>query len=787
MTRRVRPHANRPVHVPAVLMAIGLAMAAAATAPGKELSVDDFTFEGALGSQGARVEKIAADHFKVTLGHAPRHENWANMLQFRILRNAKGRSVRLDVCFLGGNQYRFNDYFYSWSYDGRSWQPIRWQKHAKDGRKGDTLLLGPFTEDAVHVGHQVPMSYEDVVRLVQRYARHPHVKVHVLGKSLGGRNLYRLEITDPQSPHPRSRRWVHYIANQHPGEHNAQWRMVGMIDWLLSEAGDDCRRRSITHFVLMMSPDAPSHGWYRVNAQGVDMNRSYFVGGADAKKQAHEACICQRDLERLMAGDAPVTDVWSMHTWQGIVEPILSPPGPEMGTALPPWTRLRDIIRKHDTARLIKPLKARTKPGNPTYWTWGPAGQFHITTVLCEGAGSIRTRQKNLQSGAVLMRSLAQYYTGLRPSKAASQPASPQPGATPEPPPAAPASRAKGTDMKIQCKIYPHLMALGDATQPKLAWAAQTPAEHRAWAAKARAKVRRLAGRMPDKVPLQVKWAEKKQTKRFTRHKIYVRSEADYWVPAYYFVPKAVRPKTPAIVCLHGHSGVMPYIREGSAEEKAKGSDHDLDYACYLAENGYVTIAAVVRGWNETRHKPPHSCHRMTLSLFLVGMTPMGLRCWDASRLIDFLRTQEVVDGSKIGVAGLSGGGMLACFLPALDDRVKLAMIGGYFCTFRDSIYAIHHCICNCVPHIMEWLEMSDVVASYAPRPVLIIAGKDDSIFPIAATRKAYGKLRRAYKLLGATDKLEKDFFDGPHAWHHAKTLPFLHKHFGPPPGRVEK
>jgi len=91
------------------------------------------------------------------------------------------------------------------------------------------------------------MSYENVVELMERWGKHPHAAVHVLGKSLGGRNLYRLEITDPDSPVPAGQRWVHWMGNQHPGEHNSQWRMVGMADWLLSDQGADCRRRSISH------------------------------------------------------------------------------------------------------------------------------------------------------------------------------------------------------------------------------------------------------------------------------------------------------------------------------------------------------------------------------------------------------------------------------------------------------------------------------------------------------------------------------------------------------------
>ncbi len=381
----------------------------AATASAAELSVADFSFEGTLGSAGATIARVDTNHFRVTLGHAPEHPKWANKVQFQILRNAKGNALQLDVVFPGGNYYRFNEYFYSWSYDGAHWNPVHWQKDEKDSKKGDTLLFPVFAQDTVYVGHQVPMSYEELMALVKQWQTHPAVTVHTLGQSLGGRDIIRLEITDPNSPHPRNKRWVHYIANQHPGEHNAQWRMAGMLDWLLSDEGAGCRRRSIAHFILMMSPDAPSQGWYRVNAQGIDMNRSYRAEGSDAAKQAHEAYIVQRDLECIMASDAPVTDLWSMHTWSGDVEPILQP-GPEIGTVLGPWTQWRDILERHDTFNQIKPIKVNKKKPTYTYWTHGPQKQFGITAMLCEGASTLYTKQENVNSGIAIMKSIAEYY-----------------------------------------------------------------------------------------------------------------------------------------------------------------------------------------------------------------------------------------------------------------------------------------------------------------------------------------------------------------------------------------
>lgn len=376
-----------------------------------ELTVDDFRFDGPLGSEGASLERVEKNHFRLTLGHAPNHPEWCNKPQFEITSNARGNSLRMDVVFGGGNSMILNEYFMSWSYDGRAWTPVQWQTHSKDSVAGDTLVFPTFEQDRVIVGHQVPLSYEDLVALVEEWGKDPRVKVRVIGQSLGGRNLYRVEITDPKSQVPRAKRWVHYFANQHPGEHNSQWRMVGMVRWLLGPEADEFRERGIYHFVLMMSPDAPSKGWYRVNAQGVDMNRSYRAEGSDPT-QAHEAYLCQKDLEHLVASETPVTTVWSMHTWGGIVEPILQP-GPEFVGMLGPWDGLRDAIVRNDPSGLIKPLKT-SKGDSGIFWTTGPHMQFGVSAVLCEGAGAIYTQQENLASGVALIRGIAEFYRGTR-------------------------------------------------------------------------------------------------------------------------------------------------------------------------------------------------------------------------------------------------------------------------------------------------------------------------------------------------------------------------------------
>ncbi|MBW3630929.1 MAG: hypothetical protein KY464_16760 [Gemmatimonadetes bacterium] len=415
-----QPRARRRHRWAALAMVGSIAVSACASlgAPrGSELKVQDFSFDGPLGSDGATIEKLGRNHFRVTLGHAPEHPDWPNKLNFQILRNARGNDLRLEVTFPGGTPYSFNEYHQSWSYDGVNWNPIAWKLGYLKSKQNDELNFPEFTADRVHVGTQTPMSFEQAEGMIRTWARNPNVRVHSAGKSRGGRDLYRVEITDPRSPHPRSRRWAHYFANQHPGEHNSQWRLVGLVEWVLSEdsAAVDYRRRNITHVVLMMSPDAPSHGWYRVNQEGVDMNRSYRPPGADSAAQTHEPYLWQKDFEELMASDAPVTTAWAIHTWGGIVEPIVEP-GPEFGTTLAAWTQWRDVMAKNDPLGLVEPLKVHQGPSSygGTSWSGGPHTQFGVTGVLCEGGAVLQTKQLNMDSGVALIRGVAEFYAGTK-------------------------------------------------------------------------------------------------------------------------------------------------------------------------------------------------------------------------------------------------------------------------------------------------------------------------------------------------------------------------------------
>jgi hypothetical protein len=63
---------------------------------------------------------------------------------------------------------------------------------------------------------------------------------------------------------------------------------------------------------------------------------------------------------------------------------------------------------------------------------------------------------------------------------------------------------------------------------------------------------------------------------------------------------------------------------------------------------------------------------------------------------------------------------------------------------------SLYHCMCNYVPNLLLEAEHADIMGLFAPRPVVVVAGAVDPIFPIKATRSQFARLKRIYAAAGA-------------------------------------
>jgi hypothetical protein len=119
----------------------------------------------------------------------------------------------------------------------------------------------------------------------------------------------------------------------------------------------------------------------------------------------------------------------------------------------------------------------------------------------------------------------------------------------------------------------------------------------------------------------------------------------------------------------------------------------------------------------------------------------------------------------------------MTLYAAALDRRIKVAVVSCYLTTF--DAYAIrkgNFCGSQFVPGLMKYGDVADVGRLIAPRPLLLESGRLDKGFPIAASRKAYRHLKRAWDILGASGKIAYDQFDAGHQFSGRKAFKWFDK-----------
>ncbi len=322
-----------------------------------------------------------------------------------------------------------------------------------------------------------------------------------------------------------------------------------------------------------------------------------------------------------------------------------------------------------------------------------------------------------------------------------------------------------------------------ESIRPSLAFPGGTADEVLRWQQEGRAKLVELMGEFPERVPLEAEVLESRDMGDYTRETLVFQTRRNLTAYGYLLLPKDREGTIPAMVCVPGHGrGVDDIVGiETDGTQRAEKEGYAKDFAIQAVEHGYATLAIEPLGFGHRRDEAArssgpgqNSCRPAAGAAMLFGETMVGWRVWDVIRAIDYLQTRPEVDGERVGVMGISGGGTVSLFAAAVDDRIGAAMVSGYFNTFRDSIVSLSHCLDNYVPGLLRYMEMYDVAGLIAPRALFVESGEEDHIFPIAAAREAFDRTRPMYRALGAEDRLAHEVFAGGHEFNGGRAWKFL-------------
>jgi hypothetical protein len=272
-------------------------------------------FEG--GSIG-QVELLAPTHLRCALkgqsdqNHRNRQASW---YYFR-LDNVPLQEIRIDFTGLVG-EYNFQPGTHAvsgntrplFSYDDRTWTHFTGEQVSWDERAMCLTVRFTPSRSTVWIAHMVPYTERELDRLLA--IRHPHLERGVAGRTVHGRDIPLLTITDPSVAESR-KKVIWLMARQHAWETGTSWVADSSVRFLLTNDGDAARIRRSTIFkvIPVFDMDGVADGAVRFNANGYDNNRNWDT--ADPKLMPEISSVRKTMLDWLDAGH-PIDLFLAMH------------------------------------------------------------------------------------------------------------------------------------------------------------------------------------------------------------------------------------------------------------------------------------------------------------------------------------------------------------------------------------------------------------------------------------------------------------------------------------------
>jgi dienelactone hydrolase len=254
-------------------------------------------------------------------------------------------------------------------------------------------------------------------------------------------------------------------------------------------------------------------------------------------------------------------------------------------------------------------------------------------------------------------------------------------------------------------------------------------------------------------------------------------SDAQQRVPGILLKSSNSQGRRPVVIAMHGTGGSkvneMPFLRKlAAAGFIAIAIDGRYHGERSAAGNGTVDYEnAIVKAWREagTNGKPTeHPLYFDTV--------------WDIMRLIDYLQSRDDVDPNRIGLYGVSKGGIEAYLAAAMDKRVAVAVpcIGlesfkwaldnndwqVRISTFQNAFNVVakdagveepgtefvRQFYARVIPGIDGEFAGPEMTKLICPRPLMAINGDSDAHTPLPGLQICIDTAKAAYHNAGAED-----------------------------------
>ncbi|MHB8956293.1 MAG: alpha/beta hydrolase [Pirellulaceae bacterium] len=244
---------------------------------------------------------------------------------------------------------------------------------------------------------------------------------------------------------------------------------------------------------------------------------------------------------------------------------------------------------------------------------------------------------------------------------------------------------------------------------------------------------------LPPRTPLVATITGVLERGDYVVEKIHFQSLRGAYVAGNLYRPAKSTGRLPAVLYLCGHS-------------QGKVNPPYQAHPRWFGQHGYVALVLdpIQLGESQGFHHGTYRGERWDWPSR--GYTPAGAEVWNAMRALDYLETRPDVDSERMGVTGLSGGGVISWCLGAADERVKVVVPVCQTGSIEQVVVdraTDGHCDCAFWINYYRWC-WPDVGALIAPRSLLIASGSEDVLWRPSGYRDVAHRIRHQYALLEA-------------------------------------
>ena len=225
-------------------------------------------------------------------------------------------------------------------------------------------------------------------------------------------------------------------------------------------------------------------------------------------------------------------------------------------------------------------------------------------------------------------------------------------------------------------------------------------------------------------------------------------------------IPDNAAKPVPLVIAQHGIDSFPERVFSVADD---KNLYHDYGHA--LVRAGFAVLAPINLSYVPDRN-------RIERLARLADTTLPGLELSRIQLLLDEVLKDKRIDKDRIGMWGISLGGMATMFWMPLEPRIKCGVVTAWFNQRRNKM-VIPDPRYSCFLDTNEdhaffrgWLTEftdSDAVSLICPRPLLVQTGKKDGIAWWPQVIDEFEASKEHYRKLGIDDRIAMDLHDGGH------------------------